>query len=120
MGRTRVTAAPVPALLINNTAEGLEGGLSSEDAAERSRRKKEWKEVAGTAMAGWQAIFASGGGLPAVHQRGHRGLGTGVFHVRCTFCIRCSKYKCNACASGTSGAPAPHGRAHLSCVLRHD
>ncbi|BDA44305.1 probable E3 ubiquitin-protein ligase RNF8 at C-terminar half [Coccomyxa sp. Obi] len=79
--RTKVTAPPVPALLINNTAEGLEGGLSSEDAAERSRRKKEWKEVAGTAMAGWRAMFASGGGLRAAHQRGHRGLGTGVYHA---------------------------------------
>lgn len=82
--RTKVTAAPVPALLINNTAEGLEGGLSPEDAAERDRRKKEWKQVAATAMAGWQAMFAAGGRGRGLHIRmPNIAAGTGVYHVRC-------------------------------------
>ena len=92
MCRTNITAPPVPALLINNMAEGLEGRLAPEDAAERERRKKEWKQVSGAAIAGWKAMFVGGNRAAAPR----RALGTDVFHrmfpmvlIVHHLCLRC-------------------------------
>ena len=109
--RTDVTAPPVPALLINNMAEGLEGRLAPEDAAERERRKKHWKAVSGSAVATWNAMFAGGraAGARRAQQRGTdffnrivRGLPQhlleGEAHPAAVYLTQCSEVSLPCCA----------------------
>lgn len=49
-------------MLVNNATDGLEGGLSLGDAAERERRKQQWKKLVSKTAAAWKAKFACGGG----------------------------------------------------------
>jgi hypothetical protein len=58
-GRARVTAPPVPSLVIDSAIQGLvDQVLSPEDSASREDRKKLWKEKSKAAASQWQASFA--------------------------------------------------------------